>query len=104
VSHDVLSVPFADSVTLLGLPAIVLGLHVLRSGPREAGRRLALTVSGYFRRPPDPAAERTLRSVFAELDAGLAEILADRVVPDAPGTAGCRGPGGEGREPGPSLR
>jgi hypothetical protein len=80
-------------MTLLGIFAVILGLLVLRFGPREAGRRIALTVSGYFRRRLDPAAERTLRAVFTELDVGLAEILADRPAPGAPGTAGGRGPG-----------
>jgi hypothetical protein len=36
------------------------------------------TVSGYFRRRPDPACERALRAAFAELDAELAAILGNR--------------------------
>jgi hypothetical protein len=36
------------------------------------------TVSGYLRRPPDPACERALRTAFAELDAELAAILGNR--------------------------
>jgi hypothetical protein len=39
---------------------------------------LALTVSGYFRRPPDPAAEATLRAAFAEFDRELTTILEAR--------------------------
>jgi hypothetical protein len=41
----------------------------------------ALTVSGHFRRHPDPACERALRAGFAELDAELSEILGDRIRP-----------------------
>lgn len=40
--------------------------------------RAALTVTGYFRPRPDPAAERLLRAVFSDLDRELAEILGDR--------------------------
>jgi hypothetical protein len=36
------------------------------------------TVSGYLRRRPDPACESALRTAFAELDAELAAILANR--------------------------
>ena len=39
---------------------------------------LALTVSGYFRRPPDPADEAALRAAFAEFDRELAAILETR--------------------------
>jgi hypothetical protein len=45
---------------------------------RDLFRRVALTVSGYLRRGPDPACESALRAAFAELDAELAEILGDR--------------------------
>jgi hypothetical protein len=39
---------------------------------------LALTVSGYFRRPPDPVAEAQLRAAFAEFDRDLTAILESR--------------------------
>jgi hypothetical protein len=39
---------------------------------------LALTVTGYFRRPPDPAAEAALRAAFAEFDRELTAILEPR--------------------------
>ncbi|HEY1821522.1 MAG TPA: hypothetical protein VGG83_16480 [Trebonia sp.] len=40
--------------------------------------RAALTVTGYFRRRPDPRLENALRAAFADIDRGLAEILGDR--------------------------
>jgi hypothetical protein len=91
MSRDALSVPFVDDVMLLGVLAAIVWLLLVRVGLRELCDRAALTVSGYFRSPPDPAAERTLRAVFAELDAGLAEILGDRIASDAPGAPGPAG-------------
>jgi hypothetical protein len=88
MSRGALSVPFVDGVTLLVILVVIVWLLLIRVGLRERFDRAALTVSGYFRPRPDPAAERTLRAVFAELDAGLAEILGDRIIPDAPAPPG----------------
>lgn len=96
MSRDSFNVPFADDVTLLGILAVIIWLLLVRISLRGLLDRAALTVSGYFRRRPDPAAERTLRAAFAELDAGLAEILGDRTATDQPGPTGCHGPGCEG--------
>jgi hypothetical protein len=93
--RDAFTVPFVDDVALLGILAVIVSLLLFRLGLRELGNRAALTVGGYSRRRPDQATETRLRAVFAELDAGLAEILGDRTVPDAPGPPGCR-PGCEG--------
>ena len=48
---------------------------------RDLFGHAALTVSGHFRRRPDPACESALRTAFAELDAELADILGDRIQP-----------------------
>jgi hypothetical protein len=96
VSRDAFSVTFVDDVTLLGIFAVIISILLIRLGLRELCIRTALTVGGYFRRRPDPATEYRLRVVFAELDAGLAEILGDRTVPDAPSPPGQQNAAGTG--------
>ena len=42
---------------------------------------LALTVSGYLRRAPDPVSEAALRAAFAEFDRELTTILKTAAAP-----------------------
>lgn len=69
-----------DVLTVLGIAMALLWVSMARIGVRDLGARAALTVTGYFRPRPDPAAEQTLRAAFAELDRDLAEILGHRTV------------------------
>jgi hypothetical protein len=85
VPRHVSDVPCAGRLELLGGAALFLLPGFLRASPRELCDRIALTVTGYLRRPPDRTAESQLRAVFAEFDRELAVILAGRApvaVPD----------------------
>jgi hypothetical protein len=78
--QSVLSASCFDVLVLLSLATVFLWMRLTRVSVRDLGARAALTVTGYLRPRPDPAAERALRSAFAELDRDLAEILGDRTV------------------------
>lgn len=67
-----------DVLALLGIATVYLWMRLTRVSVRDLGARAALTVTGYLRPRPDPAAEQTLRAAFAQLDRDLAEILGDR--------------------------
>jgi hypothetical protein len=72
------NVPYVDGLGLLSAAMVILWLRLMGFCPRELYGRALLTVSGYLRRPPDRAAENTLRAVFADIDRDLAGILGDR--------------------------
>jgi hypothetical protein len=67
-----------DVVAVLGIAMALLWLSMAKIDVRDLGSRATLTVTGYLRPRPDPAAEQALRAAFAELDRDLAEILGDR--------------------------
>jgi len=73
-----LSTPYTEVSAILGLGLGIIWLRLLATGIRDVCEQAALTVTGYFRRPADPAFERTLREAFTELDAELVTVLADR--------------------------
>ena len=73
------SVRYVDVLPMLGLGLVLLWLWLSGVSVRELCASAALTVTGYLRRPPDPAVERALRAAFAEFDRDLAEILGDRI-------------------------
>lgn len=75
-----LSTSYFDVLAVLGIAMALLWLSMARISVRDVGARAALTVTGYLRPRPDPAAEQALRTAFAELDRDLAEILGDRTV------------------------
>ena len=54
--------------------------------PGDAALALLAPVTGHLRHRPDPAAERRLRAVFAELDRELAAALGDRCPAALPGS------------------
>ena len=78
--QSALSISSFDVLTALGIAMVILWLRLTRVSVRDLGARAALTVTGYLRPRPDPAAEQALRAAFAELDRDLAEILGDRTV------------------------
>ena len=75
-----LSASCFDVLTLLSLVTVFVWMRLTGVSVRDLGARAALTVTGYLRPRPDPAAEQALRAAFAELDRDLAEILGDRTV------------------------
>jgi len=79
-----LSATSFDVLAVLGIAMALLWLSMAGISVRDLGARAALTVTGYLRPRPDPAAERALRAAFAELDRDLAEILGDRTVRGCP--------------------
>ncbi|HTR92492.1 MAG TPA: hypothetical protein VMI73_12195 [Trebonia sp.] len=83
--HSALSVSSYDVLALLGIATVFLWMRLTRVSVRDLGARAALTVTGYLRPRPDPAAEQALRAAFAELDRDLAEILGDRTVREGRG-------------------
>ena len=78
--QSALSISSFDVLTALGIAMVIIWLRLTRVSVRDLGARAALTVTGYLRPRPDPAAEQALRTAFAELDRDLAEILGDRTV------------------------
>jgi hypothetical protein len=68
------STPYTEVSVILAIGIGAVWLRLLYTSVME----LAFTCSGYLRRRPDPDFERTLRDAFAELDAELSEVLADR--------------------------
>jgi hypothetical protein len=79
-----LSASCFDVLAVLGIAMALLWLSMASIGVRDLGARAALTVTGYLRPRPDPAAEQALRAAFAELDRDLAEILGDRTARGCP--------------------
>lgn len=73
-----LSNPYHEVALILGIGIAVVWLRLFCTGVRELCEQAALTVAGYLRRSPEPDFERTLREAFAELDAELSAVLADR--------------------------
>lgn len=73
-----LSASGSDVVAVLGIAMVLCWLSLTGVRMRDLGSRAALTVTGYLRPRPDPAAEQALRAAFAELDRDLAEMLGDR--------------------------
>jgi hypothetical protein len=82
MSRHMFNLPFVDALALLGTAVVFLWLRVVRVSMMERCAQAALTVTGYLRPRPDPAAENALRIAFAELDRGLTEILGDRTPRD----------------------
>ena len=78
--QSALSATCFDVLAVLGIATVFLCAGLTRVSVRDLGARAALTVTGYLRPRPDPAAEQALRAAFAELDRDLAEILGDRTV------------------------
>jgi hypothetical protein len=78
--QSALSASSFDVLAALGIAMVILWLRLNSVSVRDLGARAALTVTGYLRPRPDPAAEQALRAAFAELDRDLAEILGDRTV------------------------
>jgi hypothetical protein len=78
--QSALSASSFDVLAALGIAMVILWLRLTSVSVRDLGARAALTVTGYLRPRPDPAAEQALRAAFAELDRDLAEILGDRTV------------------------
>jgi len=76
--QSALSASCFDALALLGIAMVFLWMRLTRVSVRDLGERAALTVTGYLRPRPDPAAEQKLRAAFAELDRDLAEILGNR--------------------------
>jgi hypothetical protein len=76
------NVTYADSSVMLGLALIMLWLRLWGRGLRPLLAQTALSVSGYLRPRPDQAMESALRSAFTQLDKELAEVLADRPIPN----------------------
>jgi len=72
------STPYTGVSLILGMGLAAVWLRLFYTGVREMCGQAALTVTGYLRRRPDPAFERTLREAFAELDAELSAVLGDR--------------------------
>jgi hypothetical protein len=72
------STPYTEVSVILAIGIGIVWLRLLYTGVKELCEQAALTCSGYLRRRPDPGFERTLRDAFAELDAELSEVLADR--------------------------
>jgi hypothetical protein len=84
MSRHVLSVHYVDVLPMLGLALVFLWLWLSGVSVRELCADAALTVTGYLRPRPDPAAEHALRAAFTELDRDLAEILGDRTPRNTP--------------------
>ena len=78
--QSALSASCFDGLAMLGIAMGFLWLRLTGVSVRDLGARAALTVTGYLRPRPDPAAEQALRAAFAELDRDLAEILGDRTM------------------------
>jgi hypothetical protein len=78
--HPALSASCLDGLAMLGIAMGFLWLRLTGASVRDLGARATLTVTGYLRPRPDPAAEQALRAAFAELDRDLAEILGDRTL------------------------
>lgn len=72
------STPYTGVSAILAIALAVVWLRLLCTGIREMCGQSSLTFTGYLRRRPDPAFERTLRKAFAELDAELSAVLTDR--------------------------
>lgn len=82
MSRHELNVHYVEVLSVLGLASAFLLLRLISVSVRELCENVLLTVTGYFRPPPDPALENALRAAFARLDADLAEILGDRLPRD----------------------
>jgi hypothetical protein len=82
MSRPMFTFHYVDVLPLLGLAFVFLWLRLIGVCFRELFAQGALTVTGYLRRPPNPAAERALRTAFATIDRELAEILGDRTPRD----------------------
>lgn len=96
VVHD------ADVAPMLGLAMFFLWVRLTGLCVREACTQLMLTIGGYFRPRPDPAAENALRTGFADLDRQLTALMDQRLPPARRTTDEAREPGaGHGRPPGP---
>jgi hypothetical protein len=78
MSRHVFNVHYVDMLSMLGLAMIFLWLRLTGVSVRELCANATLTVTGYLRPRPDPAAEHALRTAFADLDRDLAGILGDR--------------------------
>ena len=78
MSRHALNLPYADVLAMLGAGMVFLWLRLTGVSMRELCAQAALTVTGHLRPRPDPVVESALRTAFAELDRGLAEILGDR--------------------------
>jgi hypothetical protein len=72
------STPYTEISVILAIGIAAVWLRLFCTGVKELYGQVALTFSGYLRRRPDPDFERTLRGAFAELDAELSAVLADR--------------------------
>ena len=82
MSRPMFTFHYVDVLPMLGLAIVFLWLRLTGVGVRELFAQGALTVTGYLRRRPNPAAEDALRAAFATLDRELAEILGDRTPRD----------------------
>jgi hypothetical protein len=69
---------YVDVLAMIGLALVFLWLWLSGISLRELVSDAVLTVTGYLRPRPDPAAEKALRAAFADLDKELAGILGDR--------------------------
>lgn len=72
---------YVDVLAMLSVALVFLWLRLAGVSVRGLLAYAALTVSGYLRPRPDPAAEAVLRAAFADLDRELADIMSDRPVP-----------------------
>lgn len=76
--QHVFTLRYVEVLLMLGLALIFLWLRLTGVSVREILAQAALTVTGYLRPRPDPAAEHALRTAFTDLDKELMEILGDR--------------------------
>jgi hypothetical protein len=72
------STPYTEVSAILAIGLAAVWLRLFCTSAKELCGQAALTFTGYLRRRPDPAFERTLRDAFAELDAELSAVLADQ--------------------------
>ena len=81
MSRPMFTFRYVDVLPMLGLAFMFLWLSLTGVCVREIFGQVTLTVTGYLRRRPNPAAEHALRTAFATFDRELAEILGDRTPP-----------------------
>jgi hypothetical protein len=82
MSRPMFTSHYVDVLPMLGLAIVFLWVRLTGVCIRELFAQGALTVTGYLRRRPNPAAEHALRTAFATIDRELAEILGDRTPRD----------------------
>lgn len=80
---DAVVIRDADVAPMLGLALAFLWLRPTGVRVRELCAQVMLTVEGYLRPRPDPAAENALRAAFTELDRQLVALMDERPPPGA---------------------